>query len=513
VLRLGLLSTEVDRAGGRAVGGNALDVALWEGAGAAAEVAAWHRLAGVPFDHERARTSALVAPPDGSPLLVVKGAPEGVLACCAAVPASARTVLDGLFAAGLRVVAVASRPLPGRTRATTDDERGLTLAGFLTFLDPPKATAAAALARLAALGVAVKVATGDNPVVAERLASSLGLPAGGTLTGPQLDALTDDQLRERAATTTVFGRVDPEQKARVVRALRGSGRAVGFLGDGVNDALALHAADVGISVDRAVDVAKDAADIVLLRKDLDVLADGVSEGRRIFANTIKYVLKGTSSNFGNMVSAAAASAVLPFLPMLPSQILLNNLLYDAGQLTIPTDRVDEEQVLRPTRWDIAAVRRFMLFFGPLSSVFDFLTFAVLRGPLDAGPREFRTGWFVESLTTQALVVLAIRTRRVPFLRSRPGPLLAGAALLTVAVAITLPYLPFAGRLGFDRLPLPFLAALAALAVLYLVVIELGKKRFYRETPAARDGTPRRRSAAHRLRRRTARFRSRWSSPR
>jgi Mg2+-importing ATPase len=266
------------------------------------------------------------------------------------------------------------------------------------------------LQRLAVLGITVKICTGDNPLVAEKVCADLGLVSGGTLTGADLTGMDDDALIAAAQATTIFARVSPEQKAWLITLLRRRGRAVGFLGDGVNDALALHAADIGISVDTATDVAKDAADVVLLQKDLGVLADGVTEGRRIFANTIKYVLMGTSSNFGNMFSAAAASAVLSFLPMLPSQILLNNLLYDAGQLTIPTDRVDSEQLEAPSHWDIAFIRRFMVFFGPISSVFDFLTFAVMLGVFHAGPDLFRAGWFAESLATQTLVIFAIRTR-------------------------------------------------------------------------------------------------------
>ncbi len=504
VLTLGVLAADVDVEAGRAVGGNSLDVVLFD-AGGERRTAGWERLAELPFDHDRVLSSVLARAPAAEPLLITKGAPENVLARCTDAPEAARAVLDDAFAAGRRVVAVATRPLPGRTTAGVADETGLKLAGFLFFVDPPKASARAALARLETLGIAVKVATGDNTRVAERMCREVGLPVGATLTGEQIDGLDDDALRAAAATAAVFGRVTPEQKARVVRALRGHGRAVGFLGDGVNDALALHAADVGISVDSATDVAKDAADIVLLEKSLDVLADGVAEGRRIFANTIKYVLMGTSSNFGNMVSAAAASAVLTFLPMLPSQILLNNLLYDTGQLTIPTDRVDEEQLTRPSHWDIAAIRRFMLFFGPLSSVFDFLTFAVLLGPLDAGAKEFRSGWFVESLATQCLVIFAIRTRRVPFVRSRPSLPLALAAFLTVGVGVALPFSPLAGRLGFVGLAGPFMLTLVGLVVLYLGLIEVGKQRFYATGRPAPAGPPLRRAPERRLHRRSVKF--------
>ncbi|MDI5941193.1 HAD-IC family P-type ATPase, partial [Micromonospora sp. DH15] len=298
------------------------------------------------------------------------------------------------------------------------------------------------------------------------------------LTGADLARLDDAALPAAIERASVFARVSPEDKARLVRAQRTAGRDVAFLGDGVNDALALHAADVGISVDTGTDVARDAADVLLLDKDLDVLADGVTEGRRIFANTIKYVLMGTSSNFGNMFSAAGASAFLPFLPMLPGQILLNNLIYDLSQIAIPTDRVDADQLARPAHWDLREIRRFMLTFGPLSSLFDFLAFALLLGVLHAGPTEFRTGWFVESLATQTLVVFAIRTRASPFWRSRPSRPLLVAALAAVAVAWLIPYLPVAGPLGFGPLPPLFVPVVAALTVAYLGLVELAKRTLF-----------------------------------
>src|SRR6185437_4198979 len=303
----------------------------------------------------------------------------------------------------------------------------------------------------AGLGITVKILTGDNAAVAAKVCDDLGLEVGQVATGADIDKV-GDQLGELLARTTVFARVTPEHKARIVREQRRTGDDVAFLGDGVNDAIALHAADVGISVDSATDVAKDAADVLLLEKDLDVLADGVIGGRRIFANTMKYVLMGTSSNFGNMFSAAGASLFLKFLPMLPSQILLNNLLYDTSQLAIPTDDVDPEQVARPTRWDVGFIRRFMLFFGPISSVFDFITFGVMLWGFHAGPALFRSGWFVESLATQTLVIFAIRTRRIPFFRSRPSMPLLLAALAVVVVGAALPFTPLAHLLGFRPLP-------------------------------------------------------------
>ena len=345
VLRLGLLATDVDAESG-GVGANALDAALWESPRARDLVGgAVHRVATVPFDHVRRATSVLVDD-NGKRVLVLKGAPEQVLARCQMTAPAAQDTLAALFAAGRRVVAVAAKPATELTTITADDESDLMLAGFVVFADEPKVAARQSLAQLAALGIELKIATGDNPRVAEKVCADLGLASKGTITGAELETLGDDEFNDAAQNHTIFARISPEQKARLITSARRTGRSVGFLGDGVNDALALHAADVGISVDSATDVAKDAADVVLLEKDLGVLATGVAEGRRIFANTIKYVLMGTSSNFGNMFSAAAASALLPFLPMLPSQILLNNLLYDSSQLAIPTDRVDEEQLQR-----------------------------------------------------------------------------------------------------------------------------------------------------------------------
>ncbi|MFF4986058.1 magnesium-translocating P-type ATPase [Streptosporangium saharense] len=502
VLLLGLLATETPEG----TGGNPMDAALWRAAGPRAESAGeYTRLGLLPFDHERRMTTAFVRTPGGDGLLVTKGAPEAVLDRCPAPPQGAAETLRARFAEGGRVVAVATRRVGADlTELGPADERDLTLEGFLVFLDRPKQAAARSLRRLAELGVTVKIATGDNPVVAEKVCADLGLTSGGTLTGEQVAALDDEALTGAAEKATIFARVSPEQKARIVRLLRGRGRAVGFLGDGVNDALALHAADVGVSVDTATDVAKDAADVVLLEKDLGVLADGVAEGRRIFANTIKYVLMGTSSNFGNMFSAAAASAVLSFLPMLPGQILLNNLLYDAGQLSIPTDRVDPEQLRAPSHWDIAFIRRFMLFFGPISSLFDFLTFAVMLGVFHAGPELFRSGWFVESLATQTLIIFVIRTRRVPFLRSRPSLPLLASALGVVAIGVALPFSPLAPALGFTAPPPAFFLALAAMTVAYLVLVELAKKAFY-AFPEAGGRAVRRRGHRHRVQRRAARF--------
>ena len=341
-------------------------------------------------------------------------------------------------------------------------------------------------------------------MVAQTVCRALAVPSGGTLTGADLDRLDDDGLDAVVSTTTIFARVSPEQKARILSAQRRAGSAVAFLGDGVNDALALHHADVGISVDSATDVAKDAADIILLERDLDVLADGVAEGRRIFANTIKYVLMGTSSNFGNMFSVTVAAAFLPFLPMLPFQILLNNLLYDSSQMTIPTDRVDEEQLARPSHWDIAFIRRFMVRFGPISSIFDFATFAVMLWVFDATAPEFRSGWFVESLATQTLIVFVIRTRRVPFLRSRPSKPLLISVLTVVVIGLLIPQSPLNDTLGFAPLPPTFFAVLAAFVVGYLLCVEVAKYFFYKAYEVTMKA-PLRRGRRHRVHRLAARW--------
>lgn len=458
--------------------GNELDRAVHAAPSAARTGPGWPTLDRMPFDHERQLASVLVDTPQGR-LLIAKGAPEGVLARCAGIPEEAQATLDRLFATGTRVVAVASRPAP-LERLSHDDERDLALDGFLCFSDPAKADVQESLARLARLGIVVKIVTGDNGKVAAHLCREVGLDPGEVMTGSKLEALDDEALLKLLPQTTIFARVTPEQKSRIIRAERSLGADVGFLGDGVNDAIALHDADVGISVDSAADVAKDAADVVLLDKDLGIIADGVVEGRRIFANTIKYVLMGTSSNFGNMFSAAGASLFLSFLPMLPTQILLNNLLYDVSEMTIPTDTVDEELLARPSQWDISLIRRFMSFFGPISSVYDFLTFAVMLRVFDAGPTLFRSGWFVESLTTQTLVIFVIRTRRVPFFKSRPSAPLLTATLVCAGIGVALPYIgPFAQLFGFQALPLSFLAVLAGMIVTYLALAQLGVALFFK----------------------------------
>ncbi len=454
------------------------------------DLSAWRKIDEVPFDFERRRVSVIVEN-EGRRLLIVKGAPEDMLGHSAfydgdgapsrPLDAEARKVagatFDALSADGFRVLGVAWREVEkDREKATIADEAGLTFAGFLAFLDPPKEGAREALAELAGLGVAVKVVTGDNELVTRHVCGELGLEIAGTLTGPELAALTDEALLARIDGTTLFCRVTPPQKSRVISAMRRKGHVVGYLGDGINDAPSLHAADVGFSVDTAVDVAKEAAAMILLRKDLGVLAEGVREGRKTFVNILKYILMGTSSNFGNMFSMAGGVLFLPFLPMLPTQVLLNNLLYDLSETMIPLDRVDDEAVGRPRRWDLDVVRRFMFVFGPLSSIFDFATFGLLLWVFHADEKLFHTGWFVELLATQTLVIFIIRTSR-PF-RDPPHPALAASTLIAFGLAVALPYSPLAPWLGFVPIPAAVLGALALVTAAYLGVVFSVKRWFF-----------------------------------
>lgn len=443
----------------------------------------WTRIAELPFDHDRRVSSVLVDDPTSTRWIMTKGAPEAVFAMCGTVEASSLAIADKEFRAGLRLLAVARRAASGMTTLRPADEHDLELVGFVAFADPPKPSAAASVARLVALGVEVKIATGDNALVAERVCSQLGMTVKGIASGNEVDASDDQGLVDLAKNTTIFARVSPEQKARILRALRTQGKGVAFMGDGVNDAVALHAADVGISVDTAADVARDAADVVLLQKDLGVLAEGVVEGRRIFANTMKYVLIGTSSAFGNMLSAAAASVFLSFLPMLPAQILLNNLLYESSQMAIPTDTVDDEQLRRPAQWDLALIRRFMATFGPLSSIFDIVTFVVMLKVFHASEALFRTGWFTESLVTQTAVMFVIRTRRFPFYRSTPSRPVIAAALLCIFAALAIPVSPFKSVFGFVVPPPRYFVVLGVMAITYLVLVDVLKNRIRHDVVA------------------------------
>jgi Mg2+-importing ATPase len=461
------------------------------------DLAGWRKIDEVPFGFERRRVSVL-AEKDGRRILVVKGAPEDIVALSTAyqtasgaiapLDAAGRERIMALFAtlgdAGFRALGIAWRAVPpDHPHAVLTDETELTFAGFAAFLDPPKPSAALALRHLAASGVSVKILTGDNERVTRQVCDRLGIPVAGALTGQDIAQMDDAALAARVQEVNLFCRVTPAQKNRILLALKSRGHTVGYLGDGINDAPSLHTADVGISVDGAVDVAREAADLVLLAHDLDVLHDGIREGRRTFGNVMKYIMMATSSNFGNMFSMAAATLVLPFLPMLPMQILLNNLLYDVSEIPLPLDEVDAEEMARPRRWNMDFIRNFMLAIGPVSSLFDFFTFYLLLVVLAANETLFRTGWFVESIATQVLVIFVIRTRRNP-LASRPHPALALTSLGVVALAMLLPFTPLAGWLGFAPLPPLFFLLLAGLVVAYLCLVEVVKRHFFRRLEAA-----------------------------
>jgi Mg2+-importing ATPase len=451
----------------------------------------YKKLDEVPFDFERRRLTVVVEGPEGR-LLITKGAPEGVLTCCTQVESAGRSmpldeearkrfvgVCDRLSGEGLRLLAVAYLPAAVQSTYRVNDEAGLTLAGVLAFADPPRSDTSEALRAMARDGVRVVVITGDNERVACHVCAQVALPFEKVVQGADVDSMSDAALAHTAEQASIFARVTPAQKTRVIRALKARGHVVGYLGDGINDAPSLHAADVGISVSTAVDVAKDAAEIVLMSPGLGVLHQGIAEGRRAFGNVMKYLLMETSSNFGNMLSMAAATAFLPFLPMLPTQVLLNGLLYNVTQLAIPTDRVDPGYLDKPRRWNIALIRRFMLVLGPVSSLFDFLTFWVLLSVFHAGEELFHTGWFVESLATQTLVLFVIRTAGNP-LRSRPSRPLTWTVICIVALAVAMPYTPLAGPLGFVRLPVTYLLFVLVGTAGYLSLAEVAKRLLLRQ---------------------------------
>ncbi|MBZ5500714.1 MAG: magnesium-translocating P-type ATPase [Acidobacteriia bacterium] len=447
----------------------------------------------IPFDFERRRLSIVVkSTGPGAPVytLITKGAPESILGISDScevdgqpVPLDpdtrlrCRKTFQDLSAQGLRVLGVAYRAVEARAAFGVADEHSLVFSGFLAFSDPPNPDAGASIEAMKRDGVEVKILTGDNELVARHVCEQVGLHNPEIVLGEDLDHMSEPALQHVAEQTTVFARVSPMQKHRIIQALKHRGHVVGYMGDGINDAPSLHAADVGISVASAVDVARDAADIILLQPGLQILHKGITEGRRASANVLKYLLMGTSSNFGNMFSMAGASLFLKFLPMLPTQILLNNFLYDTAQITIPSDRVDDQYIRGPRRWNMTLVRNFMIFIGPISSVYDFLTFYVLLHFFHAGQAEFHTGWFVESLATQTLVLFVIRTMRNP-LKSRPSIPLAVTTVLIVAIGIAIPFSPLAGRLGFTPLPGPFFAFLAVSTVTYLLFVELAKRLLF-----------------------------------
>ena len=450
----------------------------------------WRKLDEVPYDFGRKRLSVL-ADHEGRSVLITKGAVKNVLDVCTVaeqgdgttIPiAEARPEIERRYAElseeGYRTLGLALRETGSPGPINRDSEHGMTFLGLLALADPPKPGIAATVQALRLLGVRLKMITGDNALVAARVGTQVGLASPRVLTGPALRLLSDEALPVAAEETDIFAEVEPNQKERIIRALRKGGHVVGYMGDGINDAPAPHAADVSISVQGAVDVAKEAADIVLLEPDLAVLEAGVREGRRTFANTLKYVFMATSANFGNMFSMAGASLLLPFLPLLPTQILLTNLLTDLPELTISSDRVDADWIERPRRWDVGFIRRFMLTFGLVSSVFDYLTFGVLLWLLRAGPAEFRTGWFVESVVSATLIVLVVRTRG-SFLRSRPGRALLITTLSVAAATLAIPYTPLGTAFGFVPLPPIFLGLMGLIVLGYVASAELAKRWFYR----------------------------------
>ncbi|MGA2489371.1 MAG: magnesium-translocating P-type ATPase [Anaerolineales bacterium] len=471
---------------------NPLDEAIQAAAKKASlDISAEKKVDEIPYDFVRKRLSVVTANAQGKRTLITKGALDNILSICTSIQSldgahpldkTARADIEKQYSdwseKGFRVLGLATKTVEGRHEAYSQtDENGLTLAGFLLFFDPPKADVQQVIVDLAKRGVQLKIITGDNEKVARHVAEAVDLPLQSVLTGSQLNDLRDEALWHLAERTTLFAEVDPNQKERIILALHKTKHVVGYMGDGINDAPALHAADVGISVDTAVDVAKDAADFVLLKKDLAILRQGIDEGRATFANTIKYILTTISANFGNMFSMAGASMALSFLPMLAPQILLNNFLSDIPAITIASDNVDQEMVVKPRRWNTKFIRNYMILFGLVSSIFDFLTFGTLLFLFRASPDEFRTGWFIESLITELVIALVVRTRHI-FFRSRPGTLLLVSSLIFIGIALVIPYLPFISVFGFIPLPAPLMLAMLGLTALYVLATELTKKYFY-----------------------------------
>lgn len=442
----------------------------------------------VPYDFVRKRLSILVSK-DNEHIMTTKGAVPNVLDACtqAETPAGVLQIasvreqiqqrFENLSGQGFRLLGVAYKNISA-DHIDKDQETQMTFLGFLLLSDPPKPHIETVIQNLQNLGVQLKIITGDNRFVAASLSAQIGVTSLRVLTGPELHVMSDEALLQRVKDTDVFAEVDPNHKERIILAFKKAGYVVGFIGDGINDASALHAADVGISVNTAVDVAKEAADIVLLEKDLGVLVQGVQDGRKTFANTIKYVFMAASSNFGNMFSMAGASLLLPFLPLLPTQVLLTNLMTDFPEMTIPTDSVDSDMVQKPRRWNIKFIRNFMMIFGPLSSIFDYLTFGVLLFILHATTDQFRTGWFIESVVSASLIVLVIRTQQ-PFFKSRPSKYLLLATLATVIVTVLLPFTGLGKLFGFVPISPTFLLLTAAIVGLYVLSAELAKRPFYK----------------------------------
>jgi len=455
------------------------------------DMAAYKKQDEIPYDFLRKRLSIVVTQGDQH-LMVTKGALTNILEVCSLAEtkegttveiASVKDQIEKHFEEfseqGFRTLGIAYKNISTEPIINKDDETSMTFLGFLTLFDPPKENIADTIIRLKKLGVTLKVITGDNRLVAASISKKIGLSDNKIITGPDLGKMSDSALQKKASTIDVFAEIEPNQKERIIIALRKAGNVVGYMGDGINDASALHAADVGISVDTAADVAKDAADIVLLEKDLAVLLEGVSEGRTTFANTLKYVFMATSANFGNMFSMAGVSLFIPFLPLLPKQILLTNLMTDFPEMTIATDNIDGEMIDHPRRWDIKAIRKFMITFGLVSSVFDYLTFGLLLIILKASEEQFRTGWFLESVISASLIVLVIRSRK-PFFKSKPGKYLLIATLSIVVLTLILPFTPPGKIFGFIPLSFTTYLLILLIVVLYILAAEITKTFFYKK---------------------------------
>jgi Mg2+-importing ATPase len=447
----------------------------------------------IPFDFSRRMMSVVVKTPEGKCRLLTKGAPEEIFKRCTKFELhneilemdpiliqDLKEEYEELSSDGFRVLAIAYKDMEHKKIYTKNDETDLVLKGYVAFLDPPKETAAPAILALQKHGVEVKILTGDNDLVTKKICFEVGLPTDRILLGEQVERMDDKELAQTASEVAVFARLSPSHKERIIRVLREKGNVVGFMGDGINDAPALKAADVGISVDTAVDIAKESADVILLEKSLMVLEEGVLEGRKVFVNILKYVRMGASSNFGNMFSVLGASAFLPFLPMAPIQVLTNNLLYDFSQVPIPTDEVDPEQITKPRPWNIDEIKRFILFIGPISSIFDYTTYFIMLYIFNCwDPSKaslFQTGWFVESLMTQTLIIHVIRTNKIPFIQSRPSWPLIVTTVLVMTAGMLLPFSPLAKTLGFEQLP-PLYWPLLALTLLCYIILTQGVKTF------------------------------------
>lgn len=461
--------------------GNSIDVSIWEHAiKNNIKPITYKKIGEEPFDFNRKAMYSIVEQ-GKKRLVIVKGAPDNILTLCKKVTNNRKLheKLISLNSQGLRIVGVASKEITKKLLYSWDDAKDLTFEGYLTFLDIPKVSAKEALVKLKSLSVQTKIITGDNEIITNHICQEVGIPVKGILLGNDIDTLSDEIFQKRILDTDIFCRVNPEQKLRIIQTLQKLGHTVGYLGDGINDIPSLHSADVGISVNTAIDVAKDAATVVLLRKSLDVIADGIIEGRKTFSNTIKYILMATSSNFGNMFSAAGASFFLPFLPMTPVQILLTNGLYDISQTTIPSDNVDPESLVKPRHWNIDFIKNYMLFFGPLSSIFDYITFGIMLLMFHARGSFFQTGWFIESIATEILVVFVIRTTRTPFFRSRPSKWLFFTCLGLTGLGVLLPFTPLAKQLGFIIPPTAYFVVLIFLIIAYLILVETVKSLFLR----------------------------------